>query len=65
MPRMTNILTDIEVRAKRLHIPMYRLCALAGVHATMFSKWKAGVDPRMSSISKLTEKLDELEGENV
>ncbi len=56
-----QIIIDIEVRAKRLRLPIYTLCKESGVHPTTFSKWKNGVDARISGIKKLMDTLDHLE----
>jgi len=56
-----DILLEIEVRAKRLRLPMYNVCREAGIHPTTFSKWKNGVDARISGIAKLSAALDKLE----
>lgn len=59
-----DILLDIEVRAKRLRLPIYTLCKEAKVHPTTFSKWKGGVDARLSGLERLTAVLSRMEGLN-
>lgn len=58
------IIADIEARARRLNIPMYSLCEMAGVNNATVSKWKAGADAKISTVKKLLDQLDNLEGQS-
>lgn len=58
---MKEIILDIEVRAKRLSIPVYKLCQDAGVNVNIVSKWKKRGNAQVGTIKRLTDKLDEME----
>ncbi len=58
-----QIIFGIESRARKIGIPVYALCREAGVNVSIVSKWKAGSDPRLGTLKRITDKLDELERE--
>lgn len=57
---------DIEERAWQLGVPMRRVCTLAGVHPTTFSRWKKSernpdpIGANLQTIRRLHEALDSL-----
>lgn len=62
-----QIIAEIEVRAGALDLTISRLCELAGIYPSTFSRWKLSeknpepVGATIKSLNALTSKLDELE----
>lgn len=62
---MKQHLEDIALRAFRLHLPIYKLCAHAGIAPSTWSRWRNGdSQPSQSKIDQLKAALDELEAQS-
>lgn len=62
-----EIIAEIESRAARLGLTISKVCEVAGIHATTFSRWKLSernpepVGATIKSLNALTTALDQLE----
>lgn len=62
-----EIIASIEARAEALGLPMSKVCELADIHPTTFSRWKQSeknpepIGATIKSLNALTSALDELE----
>jgi len=64
---LTAMFTDpiqiAEARARELGVAIEDVCREAGIHRTLWQKWKHGKhEPSMKSLRRLGEKLDDMAG---
>jgi len=64
-----SVIADIERRAQRAGVSIRRLCTLASVHPTTFSRWKRSernpepLGATLHSIGRLYAALDQIDAE--
>lgn len=57
------IIFDIDRRARRAGLRMGKLCELAGVSPGTVSRWKAGTNANLATLTKLTDMLEQIEAD--
>ena len=44
--------------ARQVRLPMAKVCEIAGVHISIFNRWRAGAEPKMVSIQRIAGVLE-------
>jgi transcriptional regulator with XRE-family HTH domain len=53
-------IAQLIVRAQEANISMASICREAGVATSTPSRWRAGADPKLNTVRKLSDALDAL-----